>query len=103
MWFAFYFTGVLASLVASVYYSVTARRRGMHPLESRMILGKMNMALGVLVLLFGANQFTFEPLTAVRVAVGAILLFVGAINLFFGTKNYSRYKREWQQAVKQGK
>jgi uncharacterized membrane protein HdeD (DUF308 family) len=100
MWFAFYFTGLLASLVASVYYSVTARRRGIHPLESRMTLGKMNMALGVLVLLFGANQFTFESLTTVRVVVGAILLFVGAINLFFGARNYFRYKNEWREAVK---
>jgi uncharacterized membrane protein YidH (DUF202 family) len=100
MWFAFYFTGVLASLVASVYYSVTARRRGLHPLESRMTLGKMNVSMGVLLLLFGINQFTFEPLTKVRIVVAAILVFVGAINLFFGARNYFRFKREWREAVK---
>jgi hypothetical protein len=102
MWFAIYFTGMLASLVASVYYSITARQRGIHPLASRMNLGKMNVSLGVLVSLFGINQFTFEPLTGVRIAIGLLLLFVGVVNLFYGTRNYFRYRAEWQAAGKQG-
>ncbi|MFY0542916.1 YtpI family protein [Brevibacillus sp. H7] len=100
MWFAFYMTGMLASITASVYYSITARQRGMHPLQSRMTLGKMNMAMGVLVTLFGANQFTFEPLTSVRIVVGAILLLVGLVNLVLGTRNFLRYRAEWQAAAK---
>jgi len=101
MWFAFYMTGMTASLVASVYYSVTARQRGMHPLASRMTLGKMNIAMGVLVTLFGANQFTFVPLTGVRITVGSILLFVGIVNLVMGVRNFRRYRAEWQAAIKQ--
>lgn len=100
MWFAFYFTGMLASIVASVYYSITARQRGMHPLASRMTLGKMNTAMGVLVTLFGLNQFTFEPLTSVRTVVGLILLLVGVVNLVLGFRNYLRYRAEWQAALK---
>ncbi len=99
MWFAFYFTGMLASIVASVYYSITARQRGMHPLASRMTLGKMNTAMGVLVTLFGLNQFTFEPLTSVRIVVGLILLLVGVVNLVLGVRNYLRYRAEWQAAL----
>jgi hypothetical protein len=102
MWFAICFTGMLASLVASVYYSITARQRGIHPLASKMTLGKMNMSLGVLVSLFGINQFTFEPLTGVRIAVGLLLLFVGAVNLIFGSRNYFRCRAEWQAAMKRG-
>lgn len=101
MWFAFYFTGMLASLAASVYYSMTARQRGIHPLASRMMLGKMNMALGVLVLLFGINQFTYDDLSTVRIVVGVVLLFVGAVNLIFGARNFFRFKREWQMVEKQ--
>jgi len=95
MWSAFYMTGVLASLVASVYFSIHARRLGIHPLASRMTLGKMNMALGILVTLFGINQFTFDDLDAIRIVVALAMLLVGAVNLFLGTRNYFRYKTEW--------
>lgn len=102
MWSAFYLTGVLASLVASVYFSIEARRRGIHPLLSRMTLGKMNMALGLLVTLFGINQFTFEELDPIRITIGLILLFVGVMNLFLGARNYSRYRHDWQSECKKG-
>ncbi|GAA4711991.1 YtpI family protein [Brevibacillus fulvus] len=100
MWFAVYMTGMIASLIASVYYSTTARQRGLHPLQSRMILGKMNVSLGVLVLLFGINQFTFADLSSLRIAVGIVLLFVGAVNLIFGLRNFFRYRQQWQNAAK---
>ncbi|QQE73547.1 YtpI family protein [Brevibacillus composti] len=100
MWFATYMTGVVASLVASVYYSVTARQRGTHPLASRMILGKMNISLGVLVSLFGLNQFSFDDLDTIRIVVGLLLLFVGVMNLVLGTRNYLRYRSAWMAEMK---
>lgn len=103
MWSAIYMTGVLASLVASVYFSMHARRRGIHPLESRMTLGKMNVALGILVSLFGLNQFTFETLDTIRIVVALIMLVVGVINLFLGTRNYFRYHTAWQAELKKEK
>ncbi|WJQ84496.1 YtpI family protein [Brevibacillus brevis] len=102
MWSAFYMTGVLASLVASVYYSIQARRRGIHPLESRMVLGKMNVSLGILVSLFGLNQFTFDSLDTIRIVVALIMLIVGVMNLFLGTRNYFRYRTAWQTELKKG-
>lgn len=102
MWSAFYLTGVLASLVASVYFSIHARSRGIHPLAARMTLGKMNMALGVLVTLFGVNQFTFDELDAIRIVVALIMLLVGGVNLFLGTRHYLRYKTQWQAELKKG-
>lgn len=102
MWSAFYLTGVLASLVASVYYSVHARKRGIHPLESRMLLGKMNVALGILVTLFGVNQFTYEDLDTIRIVVAIVMLIVGGLNLFLGTRNYFRYRSAWQAELKKG-
>lgn len=102
MWSAFYLTGVLASLIASVYFSIHARRQGIHPLASRMTLGKMNIALGVLVTLFGLNQFTFEALDAVRTVVALVMLLVGIINLYLGTRNYLRYRTAWLAETKKG-
>lgn len=96
MWYAFFLTGVIATLVSSVYYSITARRRGIHPLESRMILGKMNVSLGILVTLLGVNQFTFEPLDAIRIIIALLLVFVGAVNLFLGSRNFFRYRSLWR-------
>ncbi|WP_134686331.1 YtpI family protein [Brevibacillus migulae] len=95
MWSAFYMTGVLASLVGSVYFSISARRRELHPLAARMTLGKMNMSLGILLLLFGINQYTFEPLTTVRVIVGLLFLLVGLFNFIQGTRNFLTNRREW--------
>ena len=103
MWSAIYMTGVLASLVASVYFSMHARRRGIHPLESRMTLGKMNVALGILVSLFGLNQFTFDTLDTIRIVVALIMLVVGVINLYLGTRNYFRYRTAWQAELKKEK
>ncbi|MGN7470788.1 YtpI family protein [Brevibacillus sp. SAFN-007a] len=102
MWSAFYLTGVLASLVASVYFSIHARRRGIHPLESRMTLGKMNMALGILVSLFGLNQFTFDTLDTIRIVVAIVMLLVGAVNLYVGTRNFLHYRSAWQAELKKG-
>lgn len=102
MWSAFYLTGVLASLVASVYFSIDARRKDIHPLASRMTLGKMNIALGVLVTLFGINQFTFEEVDTIRIVIALLLLFVGLINLFLGARNFFRYRAMWQTELKKG-
>jgi YtpI-like protein len=95
MWFAFYSTGLVVSLIASVYYSIHARRKGVHPLESRMILGKMNIALGCLLILFGSNQFTFADLDTIRIIVAIVMLLVGCVNLVLGLKNFFSYRREW--------
>ncbi|WP_126425516.1 YtpI family protein [Brevibacillus marinus] len=97
MWAAIYVTGLLASLVGSVYYSVMARRSGIHPLQARMTLGKMNMSLGVLMLLLGCNQFTYQPLTTIRVIVALVFLFVGAVNLIAGTRRYLAYRKQWKE------
>ncbi|GEB30618.1 YtpI family protein [Brevibacillus parabrevis] len=102
MWSAFYLTGVLASLVASVYFSIHARRRGIHPLESRMTLGKMNIALGILVSLFGLNQLTFDTLDTIRIVVAIIMLIVGVLNLYLGTRNFLHYRSAWQAELKKG-
>ncbi|MBO8163690.1 MAG: hypothetical protein H0Z34_08275 [Brevibacillus sp.] len=101
MWAAFYITGLIAALTGSVYYSVNARRSGIHPLQSRMLLGRMNMSLGLLLLLFGVNQFTYDPLTTIRVMVSIVFLFVGGVNLVFGTRRYLTYRRQWREAEKQ--
>ncbi len=95
MWYPFFLTGMAAALILSVYFSITARQRGMHPLASRMTLGKMNVSLGFVLTLLGINQFTFEDLTTVRIVVALILLFVGLTNVLFGTRNYLRFRREW--------
>lgn len=100
MWYAVYMTGFAASIILALYFSITARQRGTHPLASRMILGKMNMSLGVLFLLMGSNQFTFEDLTTVRIVIALLLLFVGAVNLILGTRNYLQYRKSWMQEVK---
>jgi glucan phosphoethanolaminetransferase (alkaline phosphatase superfamily) len=90
----------MASIVMALFFSITARQRGIHPLASRMTLGKMNMALGILFVLMSINQFTFNNLTGVRIAVALLLLFVGLVNLILGTRNYIRYRRSWITEVK---
>lgn len=102
MWSAFYITGVLGSLVASVYFSIQARRQGIHPLVSRMTLGKMNIALGILVSLFGINQFTFDQLDTIRIVVALVMLAVGLINLYMGIRHYLRYRAAWRDEWKKG-
>ncbi|MGD8188419.1 YtpI family protein [Brevibacillus ginsengisoli] len=103
MWFATYVTGLAGSLMGWVYYSISARRRGIHPLESKMILGKMNVMLGLLLLFLGANQFTFDNLDATRIIVACLFLGVGGINLILGLRNYLRFKREWLSATRNKK
>jgi peptidoglycan biosynthesis protein MviN/MurJ (putative lipid II flippase) len=101
MWFAIYLTGLTATLILGVYYSMAARRAGIHPLESRMTLGKMNISLGIMLLLLGVNQFTYEDLDAVRAGVAIVFLFVGGTNLVMGVRNYVRYRREWRETARQ--
>ncbi|WP_232698863.1 YtpI family protein [Brevibacillus daliensis] len=101
MWNAIYVTGIVAACIMGVFYSISARRRGLHPAESRMILGKMNISLGLLLLLLGTNQFTFEDVTTIRVVVAIIMLIVGTTNLVLGFRNYLYYKKDWRQIAAQ--
>jgi hypothetical protein len=96
MWFSFYMTGLLACLIGAVFFSVHGRRPGIHPLESRMIKGKLNMVLGTLMLLFGINQFTFDPISTVRLVVAFVFLAMGGINLIFGFRNYATNRKLWK-------
>ncbi|MGC5324287.1 YtpI family protein [Brevibacillus sp. SYSU BS000544] len=99
MWFAFYLTGMIASLGGWVYYSVMARRTGIHPYESRMTLGKMNVMLGCLLLLLGSNQLANETLSTARLSVAILFILVGGINFFLGFRNYFRFRSEWRKAI----
>lgn len=90
----------MASIVLALFFSITARQRGIHPLASRMTLGKMNMSLGFLFIVMGINQFTFDDLTGVRIGVALVLLFVGLVNLILGTRNYIQYRKSWMLEMK---
>ncbi len=67
-----------------------------------MTLGKMNIALGILVSLFGLNQLTFDTLDTIRIVVAIIMLIVGVLNLYLGTRNFLHYRSAWQAELKKG-
>ncbi|SHE14667.1 Uncharacterised protein [Chlamydia abortus] len=88
----FLFFLVLATLAASVLYSIRYRTRR-DPQTKRIEAAKMNISMGFMLIFVALTQFTLFDPSFLRGVIGAVFLLLGLFNAYAGFKNYSSYKK----------
>jgi hypothetical protein len=81
------YVGVVIASVFSVVFSI-ASRRASNPKSRGMHTARMNVSMGLLLVLLAFVQFIlFEPDT-IRIVLGSLFLLLGLFNGFAGIRNY---------------
>ncbi|XEC96458.1 YtpI family protein [Paenibacillus tarimensis] len=82
--------GIIAMLLLTVFFSMKSRRsrdvkfRGLNA-------ARMNICMGVMLVLLSLIQMVMFSGSSVRVIVGSLFLVLGLFNLFAGLRNHSIY------------
>ncbi|TDG00714.1 YtpI family protein [Paenibacillus piri] len=83
---------ILVPLVLSVYYSFRSRRT--EDVKQRgLYTARMNIAMGVMLLVIAVSQLFFFTDSNLRRVFGVICFLLGMFNLFAGLRNHSQYNR----------
>ncbi|MBJ6362050.1 YtpI family protein [Paenibacillus sp. GCM10012307] len=82
--------GVLIALCFTTYYSYKARRS--HEVRDRgLYTARMNISMGLMLVLLSLVQMVMFSGSTVRMIVGAVFLVLGLFNLFAGIRNRTLY------------
>lgn len=88
---ALYILAVLFML-ASIYFSFKQRRAD-SPQKQGFIASKMNISMGIMLILLGSIQLFLNTKSWVHFTVGIVFVLLGLFNLFAGLRNYGLYRR----------
>jgi len=88
---------IFISLLFSVIYSVRSRRVK-EPVQKGIIGGKLNISMGIMLILISVVQLLNSNESTLRIVLGAIFLLLGLFNLFAGLRNHSYYRNKEQQS-----
>lgn len=83
--------GILITLVATVYYSFRYRRQADARLRG-LYAARMNIVMGLMLVLIALIQMLLFQGSTLRVIIGAIFMLLGLFNMFAGLRNHSLYK-----------
>lgn len=87
---------IFISLLFSIFYSVRSRQVK-EPNRKGMLGGKLNISMGMMLILISCIQLLFSNESTLRIVLGAIFLLLGLFNLFAGLRNLSFYRHKEQQ------
>jgi hypothetical protein len=68
-------------------------RKATNPREKGIESGKMNMALGAMLISMAFIQIFYYEGSSVRVAIGIVFLALGLFNAIAGYRNYSKWNQ----------
>jgi len=88
---------IFISLLFSIFYSVRSRQIK-EPIQKGILGGKLNISMGVMLILISAVQLLDSNESTLRIVLGAIFLLLGLFNLFAGLRNHSYYRNKQQQS-----
>ncbi|TBL75063.1 YtpI family protein [Paenibacillus thalictri] len=86
------FALIIVSLVISVYFSFRYRREA-DPKRRGIYASKMNIAMGIMLMIIAITQLFFFTDSITRRIFGTVCLLLGLFNLFSGIRNYSLFSR----------
>jgi hypothetical protein len=91
-WIQTVLTGlILLALTSSVFYSFSYRRKR-EPAQRGMYAAKMNISMGLLLLLLAAMQVSQFEMSLFRMIFSTAFALIGLFNLFAGFKNRSYFR-----------
>ncbi|GGG26497.1 YtpI family protein [Paenibacillus abyssi] len=82
--------GILASLLLTVFFSTKSRRSKDHRARG-LYTARMNICMGIMLVLMSLIQMVMFSGSTVRVIVGSVFLVLGLFNLFAGLRNHTIY------------
>ncbi|PZE21463.1 YtpI family protein [Paenibacillus xerothermodurans] len=83
---------IFVPLCFSVYYSVRSRRSE-DPKQRGLLTAKMNIAMGIMLVVIAVAQLFFVESSNTSRVFGTICVLLGLFNLFAGMRNYSQFSR----------
>ncbi|MCD1258876.1 YtpI family protein [Paenibacillus athensensis] len=83
---------IVLMLALSIYFSFRFRRER-DPKRRGLFSARMNMCMGLMLVLLAVTQLFFFTDSTLRRTFGTIFLLIGLFNLFAGIRNYSHFQR----------
>jgi len=87
------FALIVVALAVSGYFSIRYRR-SRDPRMRRLYTARMNIAMGIMLLLIAVTQLFFFTDSSLRRVFGTICVLLGLFNLFAGIRNHSLFSRQ---------
>lgn len=84
---------IFISLLFSLFYSVRSRQ-AKEPIRKGILGGKLNISMGVMLILISIIQLLYSNESTLRIVLGAVFLLLGLFNLFAGLRNLSFYRNK---------
>ncbi|WP_068619920.1 MULTISPECIES: YtpI family protein [Paenibacillus] len=83
---------LIIACVGSVYFSLRSRR-STDPAARGLYAAKMNVSMGVMLIVLAIIQMFMFSGSTIRVIIGALFMVLGAFNIFAGLRNIGFYSR----------
>jgi len=83
---------IIITLGLSVFYALRYRRQS-DPIKRGLLAARMNICMGLMLILFSISQLFFFTDTAVRRIIGTIFMLVGLFNLYSGLRNHAAFSK----------
>jgi hypothetical protein len=84
--------GIIVTTALSILYSIKYRRTP-NPRTRGINQAKMNVCMGLTLIIVAIIQLYLFADSSIRVVVGVLFLLVGLFNLFAGIRNHSFFSR----------
>ncbi|KRF21321.1 YtpI family protein [Paenibacillus sp. Soil787] len=86
------FSLICLLLALSVYFSFQARREK-EPAKRGLYSARMNICMGLMLVLIAITQIFFFSESSFRRIFGTVLVLLGLFNLFAGIRNHGHFDR----------
>lgn len=83
--------GIFFTLVLSAIFSFKSRRSADARIRG-IFAARMNVSMGIMLLLIAAVQLFMSGESTLRIVIGAVFMLLGVFNLFAGLRNLSAYR-----------
>ncbi len=93
----FFAPAIMLTLVLSVVFSFKSRRSN-EPIKRGIQASRMNISMGIMLVLIACVQLMFSAESTVRIILGALFMLLGLFNLFAGIRNLGTFRRQQEHA-----
>lgn len=84
---------IILSLLVSLFYSFKSRR-SQDPKLRGLYASRMNIAMGIMLIIIAVSQLFFFTDSNTRRVFGVVCFLLGMFNLFAGLRNHSYFIRQ---------
>lgn len=86
---------LMIACLSSLFFSFKSRR-SLEPVTRALAGAKMNISMGLMLIILAFIQMFMFSGSTLRVIIGAVFMVLGAFNIFAGIRNHGMYSRQKQ-------